>query len=404
VVDFVLGGPARGDDFCFRAAFLDALWDCLKKNNVLLVAPRRMGKTSVMYRLVDHPRNNHLVVYLSVDVFDNPGDFFINLIIAIKESQPDYFYGHLGVIWGLYKNILRQPRNIEPFEIKEALRKELDWSTHWEDQAGQLINGIRKLNQPILFIIDELPDMFLRMQKHSPNQLDAFLHWFRVVREIPNCPIRWVVGGSTNMIAALDKVGHTKLINDFYHMVLPPFSLKEVENFILKVFSEQAVKFDAKVIPRVQELLGQSIPFFLQLMTSELIARWKQDPDTALTKATVDEVFEKELLGLRMLGHLQHYHARIEVYFPEIDRDAVYDILSFLAISNGVPLKTLFARYVKFESKRPNPRDERQLMQSFSRMFLFLQIDFYVEDIGDRRYDFANRLIKSWWKKYYGEM
>lgn len=401
-MDFVLGGPARGDDFCFRAAFLDDLWDCLKKNNILLVAPRRMGKTSIMYRLVDQPRNNHLVVYLSAGAFTTPADFVIHLIIAIKESQPDYFYDQLGVIWGLYKNILRQTRNADSFEVKEALRKELDWSRHWEDQAGQLINGIRKLNQPILFLIDELPDMFLRMQKHALDQFETFLHWFRIVREIPNSPVRWIVAGSTNMIASLDSVGHTKLINDFYHLVLLPFSLKEVENFVIKIFSEQAVKFDAKVIPRMQELLGHAIPFFLQLMTKELVARWKQDPDKAMTKAMVDEVFEKDLLGMRMLGHLQHFHSRIEVYFPEVDREAVYDILSQLAVSNGIPLKTLFARYVKLESKKPNPREERQLMQSFSRLLLFLQIDFYVEDIGDRKYDFANQLIKLWWKKYYG--
>ena len=64
--DLVLSGPARGEDFCFRAAFLPELWAGLKDNNILLVAPRRMGKTSIMYHLLDHSSDNFLVVYLKV--------------------------------------------------------------------------------------------------------------------------------------------------------------------------------------------------------------------------------------------------------------------------------------------------------------------------------------------------
>ncbi len=55
--DFIVGSPARDDDFCFREEFLDDLWDSLKKHNILLLAPRRTGKTSVMYRMLDRPKD-----------------------------------------------------------------------------------------------------------------------------------------------------------------------------------------------------------------------------------------------------------------------------------------------------------------------------------------------------------
>ena len=54
--DFVVGSVARNEDFWFRDSFVDELWDALRKHNVLLLAPRRTGKTSVMYRLLDQPR------------------------------------------------------------------------------------------------------------------------------------------------------------------------------------------------------------------------------------------------------------------------------------------------------------------------------------------------------------
>ncbi|MBI4389105.1 MAG: hypothetical protein HY580_02910, partial [Nitrospinae bacterium] len=162
-MDFVLGGPARGDDFCFRAEFVSGLWECLKKNNILIVGPRRMGKTSVMYRLMDHPCDGHLPVYLNVESVSTPFEFVIQLILALREGQPDYFFERLGNVWGLYKNLLRNARNADFLDLRDALRDELNWEERWQDQAGQLINGIRMVNQPVLLLIDELPDMFIRM-------------------------------------------------------------------------------------------------------------------------------------------------------------------------------------------------------------------------------------------------
>lgn len=390
-------GPARGDDFCFREAFLDRLWSCLKENNILLVAPRRMGKTSVMFHLVDHPRDNFRVVYLNAENFATPADFIIHLILTLRETQPLYFFERLKMV--TYEKILAEsPGSLEP---KEVLRGEMDWSICWEDQARQLVDGIRKTEQSVLFIIDELPEMLFKIQKRAPEQFEPFMHWFCAARETANSPIRWISGGSTNLMAVFDQAEQTHWINDFYQLVLPPFSIKEVESYVLKVFSERGVGFDAQVIPRVQELLGSAIPFFLRMMVKELVERWKLNEEIPLTLATVNEVFEKDFLGIRMLGHLQHFHSRIESRYPEIEREAVYSLLNQLSLGNVIALKDLFARYVKVESKRAKPRNEKQLMQSFGRLLMFLQIDFYVEDVGGRRYDFASQLLKLWWKKYY---
>ncbi len=401
-MDFILGGPARGEDFYFRKMFLSDLWQSLNKNNVLLVAPRRMGKTSIMFNLLDEPREEFLVVYLNVEALETPSEFIIQLIFALRESQPDYFFERLGMIWGLYKNIIRNTRSPEFFELKESLRKELDWDRHWQDQASQLINGMQKINQPILLMIDELPDMFIRMQKKSPETFETFLHWFRIVRQSPNSPLRWLVAGSTNLIGSLDQLGHARLINDFFHLDLPPFSAQEVELFVTKAFEEHMVDYDPKVIVVMQELLGNAIPFFLQLLTKELILHWKSNGGDPIDKAMVKSVFEKGLLGNRALSHLQHFRSRIDFYYPEEERTAVYTLLDELSSTEGMHLKNLFARYAKLEEEKPSPRDERTLTSAFSRLLLLLQTDFYVEDMGGRKYDFSNRLIKQWWNKYYG--
>ncbi len=46
-----VGNPAIGDDFIDREKEIAQILDALKKDSVLLIAPRRFGKTSIMRRL-----------------------------------------------------------------------------------------------------------------------------------------------------------------------------------------------------------------------------------------------------------------------------------------------------------------------------------------------------------------
>ena len=52
-----VGPPVRGDDLFGRDAFVDLVWEKLDSTHILLAAPRRFGKTSVMYRLIDEGQN-----------------------------------------------------------------------------------------------------------------------------------------------------------------------------------------------------------------------------------------------------------------------------------------------------------------------------------------------------------
>lgn len=49
----LIGKPAEGEDFFDRVRETRRIWDRLDTDNVLLLAPRRVGKTSLMLRLRD---------------------------------------------------------------------------------------------------------------------------------------------------------------------------------------------------------------------------------------------------------------------------------------------------------------------------------------------------------------
>ncbi len=402
MADFIVGSPARDDDFYFREEFLDDLWEALNKHNVLLLAPRRTGKTSVMYRMLDQPRDQWLVIPLNVEDIKTPGDFIISLIDAINEYQPAYLRT-LAKGWKFLTSVFSSIERVEVSEFKFQLRKRGNPEQKWQTRGSELIERVRKSDKKVLFIIDELPDMLNSMYRISPEDFIAFLQWFRKIRNLSlKHNLRWLVGGSVNLIAVLDKLGVVKQVNDLKTEPLPAFTNKEVATFVKSMFNNRDVRFDDTVIPRIGALLGTPIPLFLQMLTQELHRLWKRDRAKILSASQVDELYNKSLLGEMARDKLQHYRTRIDVHYPPEEREAACHFLGQLSLSDkGLSNKTLFQSYCTIEERRTNARTGQTLSQAFQRLMLHLQSDFYIEAKEDGRFDFSSRLLKSWWKKYY---
>lgn len=402
--DFIVGSPARDEDFWFRAEFLEELWESLKKHNVLLLAPRRTGKTSVMYRMLDDPKNGWLVIHLNVEDLKTPGDFVISLIDAINEHQPRYLREILAKGWSLLTGILSHIEKIEVSEFKLQLRKRENFESKWQESGDELMERVFQTNEKILFIIDELPDMLNSMLSFSQEEYAVFLHWFRKTRNRSlKKNLRWLVGGSVNLIAALDQQAMVKLVNDLKVEPLPPLTEKEIRTFVEKMLSERGVIFDEKVVPRIIELLGAPIPLFLQMLTQELHRLWRRNSSAPLSSAGVDEVFSKSLLGEMARDKLQHYRSRIDIHYPREEREAACHFLDSLSMSNnGLSQDALSHLYRRIEERKTGSRRGPALSQAFQRLLMYLQSDFYIERKDDELYDFTSRLLKTWWKKYYG--
>ena len=73
----VVGQAPRGDDFYPRNSIIAEIYRRLESgSHIFLSAPRRSGKTSIMYHLQDRPRSGYVFLYLSVEDVDNEEDYF----------------------------------------------------------------------------------------------------------------------------------------------------------------------------------------------------------------------------------------------------------------------------------------------------------------------------------------
>ncbi|MYF70663.1 MAG: AAA family ATPase [Proteobacteria bacterium] len=403
--EFYTGAPVDPVDLRYRGAFLNELWRALRTRHVVLTAPRRTGKTSVMDYLRDNPENGFSVVSVNVQDLTHPADFFQGLLDALHDAHPDFVRDHLAKGWALVGSVLGRIDEIGVGGFKLALRQsDPNWRENWRQHGDTFLRQARNSHVPMLFIIDELPDMLLNLSRENVALLREFLAWFRTQRLNPTPArdsIRWLVGGSVNLAGTLDALGLVDLINDLEDMRLPPLTGDDIEAFVQDMLSGRGVPSDESVAPRLISRLGRPIPLFMQMATQDLYRLWKSE-QRMIVPADVDAIFDALILSTGARSRLQHFYSRIRQYYAEPKRSIAYALLSQISVSeSGLERVTLLQETERLLLGLGHESPGHERKQIFNQLLLDLENDFYIIEIDDEVYDFASGVLKLWWRKYY---
>ena len=403
--EFYTGAPVDPVDLRFRGAFVAELWRTLRTGHAVLTAPRRTGKTSVMDYLRDHPENGFSVVSINAQDLTHPADFFQVLLDGFHDAHPDFVREQLATGWGLVSGVLGRIDEIGAGGFKLALRRsDPDWRTNWRQHGDTFLAQARKTGVPILFIVDEFPDMLLNLSRENEGLLREFLAWFRTQR-LGLAPkrdsIRWLVGGSVNLAGTLDALGLVDLINDLEDISLPPLTDGDIETFVTDMLGGRDVPFDDDVPQRLIARLGRPIPLFMQMATQDLYRLWKRE-QRRIVATDVDAVFDAMIVGSAARTRLQHFHSRIRQYYADPKRSIAYALLGRISVSDSGSRRAALLQ----ETERllaalgfTHPAHERR--QIFNQLLLDLENDFYIVEVEEGFYEFASGVLKSWWRKYY---
>lgn len=402
--DFYVGSVITPEDLRFRERFIAHLWESIQLHHVLLKAPRRCGKTSVMEHLRHFPQHGYTVIYENVQDLSHPADFLLAILDNFRDAHPKLFH---SLIKG-WKNVTSWLPKLEELDLGEFKMKyrehQPDYRDHWRQHGEALFAQLRALGQPVLIIVDELPDMLLNLRQDDPKLLRDFLSWFRDKRCDPapkHDSVRWLLGGSVNLSSTLDGMALLDRINDLEDMPLPDLTPAQIEEFVTDMFGSRQIPFEKKVPERVQELLGRPIPLFLQMLTQDLYRSWKTKP-RKLKPGDVEAEFGRFITSTAAQDKLQHYYTRLSKYYQEPALGQAHAILNHLCVtdesgaSRSVLMHLVDQTYTA--GKLPPAHERKRL---FLQLMRDLENDFYVTELEPGRYGFASGIMKAWWRKYY---
>jgi len=399
----IVGTPARGDDFYNREDLISLIWDRLETGNILLAAPRRFGKTSVMYSLIDQPKRGWKPIHVDAESIREPVNFIIALLDALLADKQ--IRNFLISSWkssskwlrGLLEEIaLKTPWDVSvKIKLKEKIQR--NWQDHGEALLRTLRDYDRKMNP--LIIIDELPIMLQLFRENAIREEDirAFLYWFRKLRTDPKLGItncRFLVGGSIGIEHYLSQLDAVASFNDFERITINELKPKRAADFLNRLLDGRHITLAKPSQKKVLDLIGAPVPYFIQVLVTE-IAGAQINRKGPLGPKGLQDVYHNRVLGASCKSYFEHYYNRLRQY-DKTAENAAKGILKELALSHpgALPREHLYALY-KEQLKESATKDE------FVRLVSDLENDFYIHYQPKKGYYFASKILCDWWRRYY---
>ncbi|MBL8397682.1 MAG: ATP-binding protein [Candidatus Accumulibacter sp.] len=400
----MLGGPATGTNFFGRTQELEDLWHHLKSDHIRFPGVRRLGKTSILKRLVEEaPAHGVLAEWIDVSNIHSAEE----LIARLDSAFPAQAIGRFAAKWAQnVTNYLKRIRKIDgslPEVIGGgglSLELEAGASPAWREQATAL--QARLQDQPLLILLDEFPVMLENLLRHSPLAAQQVLAWLRIWRQTPgHC--RFVYTGSIGLQSLLERHNLAGFMNDPYFYSLGPYKPAEASRLWrhFAATGETPWQLDDDVIDHALARVGWMSPLFLCLLLdgSQKAARDRRQEclpaPTDPPRIEIDDVDAAYELLLAERSRFHHWEKRLKDALADDDFLFCVALLTLLSRHpEGLTRGQLSRRLAKRET------DAERRAQRIQDLLVRLTDEGYTSPPdAELRVQFLSFPLRDWWRR-----
>jgi hypothetical protein len=385
------GKPVRSSDFYDRTDFLAGLWQRISEgSNILLLAPRRVGKSSLIFRMESEAlQKGFLPLVISVADAQSELQFIDRLLKKLNEqnhSESKKLFNRLAK-----REFVRKTKKFSLFStITWEFGDNLD--NRWKEVAEELLCGLRELPSKWLVMIDELPIFVMTLlQGNSTQRAATFLDWFRDLRIGPDAPrqIQWLVSGSIGLDTVTKQANLGDKINDLHlETRLGPFETSVAKQFLRDLGQNYSIQLSEDALDMAVEKIGWPIPFHLQLLFSEI--RDTLGTEKSATITTIEQAYEN-LLSPAKRSRFDFWRQRLAKELPTPFNTHAIDLLDTCAVDPEGATRISLA-----QSLMAVIPDTQQRAESLDFLLGVLQTDGYVIHQGDR-FRFQSPVLRDFW-------
>lgn len=386
----VVGAPARKEQFYprpdLRAAILESI---AAGEHILLTAPRRVGKTSVLFDLVDNPDDNIYAVYLNTEAINDPEVFYKDILAAIINTDLVERFGKFS--HNVKSFITDWAKKISSVQLGTVeMRLEGHAATSSFNSLVKFLTDIKTEGKIILVMLDEFPFTLEHIaEKYGDEAVLYFLNQNRVLRQTPQFSdkVRFVYTGSIGLYSVVKRLNGTDRVNDLNEIRPRPLKKEEAAelfNRLLRAKTGQAA--NEETTSYVLSKISWLIPFYIQLMVKEMASMVRHE-DCPIDLPTADIAFERVVANGDI--YFQHYKSRLNKSFRnEQERALALELLS------AVKKKE---RLVKNEAYNMAAHTKYKLTERLDEIIEVLKHDGYLAEESNT-YFFYSPILKYWWK------
>jgi hypothetical protein len=383
-----VGVIARDVNFYDRENAIEEVSEALRSGHVLLVAPRRFGKSSLLYALSDNPPDSWKPVLTDVEAATTPAEFAAKVVIALRRTQwLSEFPRIVATIGGILTDTSYEKAHDAEHSMAEEHAK--DWPAYLE----AVFSSMEADGTPLLLLIDEFPwvvDHLIDQKKNTEaEQLIDVLNSVAV----SGAPYRILLAGSANMDSLLHQFGED-FIESFHRafcpVQLPPMPTSAAKELVRIVLADNDLYPDEEVLEVILDCIGKPIPFFLQLLASRIVEDAQRPAGQEPTAEDVHRVYENDLLGPDSKRYFEPYDRAIKCY-PDNLQPAARDVLAHL--TSGDAAESELEAVIRKTYPQANEED-------IERLLGYLENDLYIARNEEGKFEFSSKVLRDWWQRH----
>jgi hypothetical protein len=396
------GNWVSGAQFWDREADVGLFVERLDEGaHILLVAQRRMGKTSLMHEVGARLHDRYICLFVDLQKARTPEDAIVELSLAVK-PHASLWSKTKDLFGNILKSAVEAIDKLDVGELGVTLRAGLT-SSSWAQKGDQLLTILAESEKPVVLMMDEVPILVNRILKgedytitpQRKAEAEAFMSWLRENSIRHKGILRLVVSGSVGFEPILHQAGLSGTINTLQPFELKPWDEAAAVGCIEALANEYGVTLKNDAAAEMARWLGCCIPHHVQMFFSHVYERCVRRKRMEFFADEVADIYKDEMLSIRGHAELTHYEERLKLVLGQDAFPLALEMLTEAAVTGRLDQKALSALRESYAPGTGNVADAQV------EILRVLEHDGYLQS-GDDGYRFVSHLLRDWWRKRYG--
>lgn len=371
-----VGQVARAGQFWPRDAEINRIWDSVEAGgHILIAAPRRVGKTSVMYKMYDEPREGYVVAFVDVESADNEHEFWHKLFNTLtSETFIGQTHRYTAKLAASLRELAGNIRKVSSSGIEFGDGKTLDYAAAFEKFVTDL-----QIDKKLIIMVDEFAQAVENIIKYqSKEQAESFLRTARSLRQNPKIleKVTFIYAGSIGLESVVARIGATKSINDLNSIKIPPLAFEDAFAFSRALCNEREA--DDEGIAYLLEKIEWLIPFYIQLIIQETNR-------ATLTEESIDRAIAA---ALQHKNHFEHWKSKLKEAFEPSGYNFAKEVLNVISDKHTIKSSAINNLMAKHDLDHDIAKE----------IVHTLEYDGYINNNDDPKiYRFNSPILRMWW-------
>ncbi len=386
----IAGQPVRGENFFDRPALVREFRQKISSgSSILISAPRRVGKTSLMFHVHDNGMEGFYFIHMITESINSENEYFKHILHRILDMEfLNIFERQSKKAYHVLKNWASRITEIGK-TIKFAQGNSLDY----REEFINLIKEIDLEGKKLVLMVDEFSQAVENIiEDEGKREAIHFLQSNRELRQSDDITrkLQFVFAGSIGLENIVSRLNCFNLVNDLATLPVPPLSPAEAKQLIREITGGLPFSLSEANMDYILEKIQWLLPFYIQLTVQQItdlyIGEDAGNKKQSIPKKTIDEAFSK-MLELR--NCFEHWNTRLRKAFKKEEYTFAKELLNAIAEKENICKADIIALAEKFNV----PDEYKDIVNA-------LVYDGYINHNDDPQvYRFNSPLLKMWWWK-----